>query len=177
MGVEHFDNVYSSCVHKVYTDCVCNNGYICNSKENTEECENNPMFSKCYSFSCPLVDDGVTREQVRESKDYSEEDIIFDDDFSIDSEQLVFFHEDIETDVIKKDDVATKQEIETVWIEAIFLKKGYGYVDDLLRTKRGVPNFPPFDLIFYKNWLKLRKSRRTIKSKKGKKQCKTQPGR
>lgn len=94
-GVYAFDTVYANCAHRINdSDCTCNNGYICGHKECTEKCEDDSTLGKCYSFSCPLVTDGASREAIKLGLgDYSIEDIVhldFDaEDITEDYEKLV----------------------------------------------------------------------------------------
>lgn len=95
MGVYDFDNIYAGCDYRADSDaCNCNNGYICKHKDCGEECEDNPKFGKCYSFTCPLVSDCASKDSILMGLgDYDESDIenitFIDDDLSADFEKLV----------------------------------------------------------------------------------------
>lgn len=98
-GVYQFDSIYESCPYKVMdSECQCNNGYLCNRKDNSEICEHS--INKCYSFSCPIVTDGASKDDIKKGfGDYNESDIISlefnDEDITIDSEECVVLIEQI----------------------------------------------------------------------------------
>ena len=98
-GVYQFDLIYQSCPYKVLdSECRCNNGYLCNHENNSEICEHN--IHKCYSFSCPIVTDGASKEDIAKGLgDYNINDIDdlgFDmEDITLDSEECVVLLEQI----------------------------------------------------------------------------------
>ena len=98
-GVYDFDNIYRCCPYnKEDRDCVCNNGYQCKREDNQEKCEHG--ISKCYSFSCPIVSDGASKEDIIKGLgDYDKDDIenlqFDDEDFTTDIEELVVLNEEI----------------------------------------------------------------------------------
>ena len=98
-GVYHFDSIYESCPYKVMdSECQCNNGYLCSRKDNSEICEHG--INKCYSFSCPIVNDGASIDDINEAVgDYDNsyiDALEFDDeDITIDNEQLIVLIEQI----------------------------------------------------------------------------------
>lgn len=98
-GVYQFDLIYQSCPHKVIdSECQCNNGYLCDRKDNSEICEHN--IYKCYSFSCPIVEDGASIDDINKALgDYDNSNIadleFSDDGITIDAEELVVLIEQI----------------------------------------------------------------------------------
>ena len=98
-GVYQFDSIYARCPYKIIeSNCCCNNGYLCSRDDNLEACSHN--LSKCYSFSCPIVVDCASKEDIlRGLGDYDITDIenlCFDDEgYTLDSEECVVLLEDI----------------------------------------------------------------------------------
>lgn len=98
-GVYQFDLVYQSCPYKILdSECQCNNGYLCSHNDNTEFCEHG--LHKCYSFSCPIVIDGASKDDIKLGLgDYDISDIYsleFDDeDITLDLEECVVLLEQI----------------------------------------------------------------------------------
>lgn len=98
-GVYQFDLIYQCCPYKVLdSECQCNNGYLCSRKDNSEFCEHG--ISKCYSFSCPIIIDGASKDDIKKGiGDYNESDICFlefdNDSITIDSEECVVLLEQL----------------------------------------------------------------------------------
>lgn len=91
-----FDDVYENCKYAVQPgDCNCNGGYICSHQKCSERCEENKSFGKCYSFSCPLVIDRASKEEIESDKDFDLSSISFDDEgLTEDFESIVIWNSD-----------------------------------------------------------------------------------
>lgn len=183
--VYYFDEVYNSCSFNMlekdtkneeldYIRRHCNNGYTCNSKDNHEYCEENPMISKCYSFSCPLVSDGASVDEIRESKLFDLDDIEicqYDDDMVSETNEVCVWL-GVESSYISTCDVVSNALVTNAAYSFLYRKPNnknvFSYLNRKFKNKRF--NDPVLSQECFDSFKRI-VLKRKVKFKKGQRYC------